>query len=117
MRRRHPLAVTFAVLVVATAFAAALFLATSGVARVGALPPRALLALLYLAIPGIALGHWFWQVGVARLGAARAGLFLYLEPLATMTLAIPLLGEPFGPFIALGGALVLTGVYLGQRRG
>jgi len=28
-----------------------------------------------------------------------------------------MLGEPFGPFIALGGGLVLVGVWLGQRKG
>ena len=38
-----------------------------------------------------------------------------LEPLATLALAVPLLGEPFGPFIVLGGGLVLAGVYVGQR--
>jgi len=27
----------------------------------------------------------------------------------------PLLGEEFGPWIAIGGALVLAGVYVGQR--
>ena len=47
--------------------------------------------------------------------ATRAGLYLYLEPLATLVLAVPLLGEPFGPFIALGGGPVLAGVYVGQR--
>jgi len=30
-------------------------------------------------------------------------------------LAVPLLREPFGAFTALGGALVLAGVYVGQR--
>ncbi len=114
VRRRHPLAVTFAILSIATALTAMLFAATADFAAVRALSPRGLVALLYLAIPGLALGQWFWQEGVARLGAARAGLFLYLEPLATLTLAVPLLGEPFGPFIALGGGLVLAGVYLGQ---
>jgi drug/metabolite transporter (DMT)-like permease len=79
------------------------------------LSPRGIAALLYLAIPGQALGHWFWQEGVAQLGAARAGLYLYLEPLATLALAVPLLGEPFGLFTALGGALVLAGVWVGQR--
>ena len=53
----------------------------------------------------------------SKLGATRAGLFLYLEPLATLALAVPLLGEPFGPLVALGGGLVLAGVYLGQRSG
>jgi drug/metabolite transporter (DMT)-like permease len=40
---------------------------------------------------------------------------LYLEPLATLTLAVPLLGEPFAVVTALGGGLVLAGVYMGQR--
>lgn len=114
-RRRHPLAVTFAVLALATAVTAVLFAATADLARVRALSPRGVAALLYLAIPGLALGQWFWQEGVARLGAARAGFFLYLEPLATLTLAVPLLGEPLGPFILLGGALVLAGVYVAQH--
>ena len=68
-----------------------------------------------IAAPGLALGQWFWLEGVAGLGAARAGLYLYLEPLATLALAVPLLGEPFGLSGALGGGLVLTGVYVGQR--
>lgn len=115
VRRREPLAVTFVILALAAALTSALFVASADVARVRALSPRALVALIYLAIPGLALGQWFWQEGVSRLGAARAGLYLYLEPLATVVLAVPLLGEPFGPFIALGGTLVLTGVYVGQR--
>ena len=51
---------------------------------------------------------------MGKLGATRAGLYLYLEPLATLVLAVPLLGEPFGPVVALGGGLVLAGVYMGQ---
>ncbi len=115
VRRRHPLAVTFAILLIAAVFTAILFAASADLASVRSLTPRGIAALLYLAIPGLALGQWFWQEGVARLGATRAGLYLYLEPLATLTLAVPLLGEPFGPFIALGGGLVLAGVYVGQR--
>jgi drug/metabolite transporter (DMT)-like permease len=115
VRRRDPLAVTFAILLVAAAFIAIPFAASGAVASVPALSPRGIAALLYLGIPGLALGQWFWQEGVARLGAARAGVYLYLEPIATLALAVPLLGEPFGAFVALGGGLVLAGVYVGQR--
>lgn len=115
VRRRHPLAVTFAVLLAALVLTTPLYLAVGDTRAVLALSPGALWAVLYLAIPGTALAHWFWQEGVAALGGARSGLYLYLEPLATVALAVPLLGEPFGPFIALGGALVLAGVWLGQR--
>ncbi len=86
-------------------------------AGLGALTPRVWLALLFLGVGGTALGHWWWQLGVARIGAARAGTFLYLEPVATSALAGPLLGEPLPAATLAGGALVLAGVYLGQRRG
>jgi drug/metabolite transporter (DMT)-like permease len=115
--RRHPLAVTFGVLLIAATLTAILFIASSDATRVQSLSPRGVAALLYLAIPGLALGQWFWQEGVSSLGATRAGVYLYLEPLATLALAIPLLGEQFGAVTAMGGALVLAGVYLGQRRG
>jgi drug/metabolite transporter (DMT)-like permease len=116
VRRRDPLAVTFVILAAAAAFTGLLFVASGDVARVRELSPRGVAAILYLAIPGLALGQWFWQEGVARIGATRAGVYLYLEPLATLALAVPLLGEPFGTSVALGGALVLSGVYLGSVR-
>jgi drug/metabolite transporter (DMT)-like permease len=114
-RRHHPLAITLGVLLVAAALTAIVFAASADWASVRALSPRGIVALLYLAVPGLALGQWFWQEGVARLGATRAGLFLYLEPLATLSLAVPILGEPFGLWVALGGGLVLAGVWTGQR--
>lgn len=73
-------------------------------------------ALVFLGLAGVALAQWFWQRGVAKLGAARAGIFLYLEPLATTALAVPYLGEPFGPVTAVGGLLLVLGVFLAQRR-
>lgn len=115
VRRRDPLAVTFAILAVAAACTAIAIALSADLGRIRPLSPQGTAALLYLAIPGMAIGHWFWQEGVARLGAARAGLYLYLEPLATLAAAVPLLGEPLGPVIAIGGGLVLTGVYVGQR--
>lgn len=113
--RRDPLVVTFGILLIAAAIAAIFFAIWGDLGSVRSLSPRGIAALLYLGVAGLAIGNWFWQEGVAKLGATRAGLYLYLEPLATLALAVPLLGEPFGPFIALGGGLVLAGVYVGQR--
>ena len=75
-----------------------------------------MVALLALSFLGTALAHWFWQEGVARVGATEAGIFLYLEPIATTALAVPYLGEPFGIYTAFGGALILLGVWWAQRR-
>jgi len=115
VRRRDPLAVTFGILLIAATLTGILFATSGDLARVRSLSPRGIAAVLYLGIAGLAVAQWFWQVGVAKLGAARAGLYLYLEPIATLVLAVPFLGEPFGPFVAFGGVLVLAGVYVGQR--
>lgn len=115
-RRHDPLAVTFAVMLAAAAVTVVLMLTMGDLDSFRSLSLRGLLALLYLGIAGLALGNWFWQVGIAAVGAARAGMYLYLEPLATVALAVPLLGEPFGVFTAIGGGLILAGVYLGQRK-
>jgi len=80
------------------------------------LPLDVTIALLFLGLFGMALAHWFWQEGVARVGAAQAGVFLYLEPVATTALAVPYLHESFGVYTAIGGFLVLLGVWLAQRR-
>jgi drug/metabolite transporter (DMT)-like permease len=74
------------------------------------------IALLFLAVMGTALAQWIWQVGVAKLGASKAGIFLYLEPVATTVLAVPYMGERFGIATAIGGLLVLSGVYLAERK-
>jgi drug/metabolite transporter (DMT)-like permease len=115
VRRQPPLAVTFAVMGVSAVVTATLFGTVATFDDPRQLSGRAIVSLLYLAIAGSAIGQWFWQEGVARLGATRAGLYLYVEPLATVALAVPLLGEPFGLTTVLGGGLVLAGVYLGQQ--
>ena len=115
-RRGNPLAVTFAILMIAAVLTGLIVAVSGDFSRVSSLSTRGIWALLYLAVCGTALAQSFWQVGMAKVGATRAGLYLYLEPLATLALAVPLLGEPFGWFTALGGALILAGVYVGQRK-
>lgn len=113
-RSRNPLTVTVVVFA-PLAITALVYLLFSGRAvALASLPSAAIGAMLFLAVPGT-LAQWFWQVGVAKIGAARAGIFLYLEPIATTALAVPLLGEPFTFFTAVGGALVIAGVWWAQR--
>ncbi len=112
---RDPLVVTLGISMAAAICIAVPFIAAFDSERILSLSGRGLASLLYLAVAGSVLGQWFWQHGVAKLGAARAGMYLYLEPLATLALAVPMLDEPFGVWVAIGGALVLAGVYVGQQ--
>lgn len=108
-RRRDPLLVTLLLVLPVSLVSLVLGGLASPPRLWFSLPGDALGALLFLGILGT-VANWFWQNGVARLGAAKAGIFLYLEPLVTTALAVPLLAEPFGWSTALGGALVLAGV-------
>ena len=115
-RSQSPLIVTTGVLLPTAVLMLAFMIFTSDWSKFLHLPARVYVALLILAILATALAHWFWQEGVRRLGASKAGIFLYLEPIATTTLAVPYLHEEFGVFTAIGGLLVLAGVYIAQRR-
>jgi len=114
-RSHNPIAVAFAFLLPATVVMTAYLGLTSDWSKFIHLPLEAVVALVFLGVVAMGLANWWWQKGIASIGAARAGTFLYIEPLATMLLAVPLLHEAVGAFTLIGGALVLCGVYWAQR--
>jgi drug/metabolite transporter (DMT)-like permease len=114
-RHNHPIAVTIVLLSLTAIVVVPYMMIDSTVTQLISAPMDGIVAMLFLGIICLALSMWIWQEGLARLGASKTGFFLYLEPLATVVLAVPYLGEPFGAFTALGGALVLGGVYLAER--
>ena len=115
-QRQNPLAVTVGVLAPSALLILLYVSFTSDWTKFLHLPLEPILALIFLGVFALGLAHWFWQVGMAKLGAARAGIFLYLEPLATTALAVPYLHEEFVLFSALGGLLVLTGVFVAEKK-
>jgi drug/metabolite transporter (DMT)-like permease len=115
-RTLPPVVVTFAMTVPLAASALVLPLLLDRWTPWSELDLETSVALVFLGLAGVALAQWFWQWGVAKIGAAQAGLFLYLEPLVTTALAVPYLGEPLGVPTVLGGALVILGVFFARRR-
>jgi drug/metabolite transporter (DMT)-like permease len=116
-RAYPPMVVTVAMLIPATVLLNVYMAATSPPGIFLTLTTEAYVALAFLGFVGMGLAHWFWLEGVARIGVARAAVFLYLEPLATTALAVPYLGEPFGIWGVIGGVLVLAGVFYASRNG
>jgi len=113
-RSRNPLTVTLFVFLPVTLMCLLYIMFFKDMRYLFSLPTEALIALLFLGVLGT-LAQWFWQIGVAKIGAAKAGIFLYLEPVATTALAIPLLKESFGVFTAIGGLLVMAGVWWASK--
>jgi drug/metabolite transporter (DMT)-like permease len=113
-RAHNPLTVTLVMFTPLTVIASLLMIANGSLNLAALASDRTVLALLFLGVPAM-LAQWVWQEGVARLGATKAGIFLYLEPVATTALAVPYLGEAATLYTISGGLLVLTGVWLAER--
>jgi drug/metabolite transporter (DMT)-like permease len=114
-RRRNGAArVTFEASVVT---AAALFVVA--VAAEGRLAPSSLAglgALLGMAWVSHAGGQGLLSVALGRLPATFSSLVIFLEAVAAALFAWGLLGEPISAVQALGGALIMAGIYIARPR-
>lgn len=116
VRRRPPglaplpllLAIVLAGLVLLLPFWLADLVGSGGVAPTAA----NLAAILYVGIFASVIAFICWNEGVARLGAARAGLFIHLMPVFAAGLAMLFLGERLHPYHGVGVALVAAGLIL-----
>ena len=70
---------------------------------------RAGSALLAMSVGGGVLSYLFWNAGIAKLGPARAAIFMNLVPVASMIIAA-FSGAPPNRAQLLGGALVIGAV-------
>jgi len=70
----------------------------------------------YLGLFGTVIGFvWYYQ-GVENLGPTKAGLFINFVPMFAILSAFLILREPITLSLAVGGVLVISGVYLTNRR-
>jgi drug/metabolite transporter (DMT)-like permease len=67
---------------------------------------------LYLGIVMTGLGYLVWNWALERVTAARAAIFLNVQPLVGALLGIMWLGEAATAFTAIGGAFILSGLWL-----
>lgn len=113
-KKQNPILVSFHTMLPATILFVIYLVTMSDWSKVASLPLDGIIAILFLALLGMVIANWFWQIGVTTIGATQSGMFLYLEPLATTALAIPYLVEPFNWATGVGGLLVMGGVYMSQ---
>jgi drug/metabolite transporter (DMT)-like permease len=68
-------------------------------------------AILFLGLGCSGLAFAFWNRALARFGAAQLSGLIYFQPLVTLALSMLWLGEELRAHVALGGAVVLFGVF------
>jgi drug/metabolite transporter (DMT)-like permease len=69
-------------------------------------------AVLYLGVVITGLGYLVWNWALERVSAARAAIYLNVQPLVGALLGVAWLGEPLSVFTVAGGALVVAGLWL-----
>jgi drug/metabolite transporter (DMT)-like permease len=97
-------------------FTSLLFFGGPGVSEIGQLPWQGWLSLAFLGIACSGLAYVFWYDALQAIPASQVGVFLYLEPLVTTLLAAALLSETLLWSSILGGAIILLGVWMVNRR-
>lgn len=116
LRGMSPLSAVCYSSVIGTLLLGAAVFARDGIPVAALARPEVWLNISYLAVFGTVLAFvWFYK-GVHALGAARAGQFINLVPVSGVCLGALLLDEPVTWSLLLGGFLVLTGLWLTNRR-
>lgn len=73
------------------------------------------LSALGIGFLGTSLAYLFWNKGIMEIGAANAGLFMNIVPLAAALFAI-LFGEKLEYYHLFSGVLILLGVFYVQKK-
>jgi drug/metabolite transporter (DMT)-like permease len=73
-------------------------------------------SVLFLGLLCSGVAYAFWYDALAVAGATQVAAFLYLEPIVTVIVAASLIGEAVTWATLVGGAIILVGVWLVNRR-
>ncbi len=117
MLKRLPSALMmFYVMLFGLGFSSLFFFVKTGVGDIAHLTTNGWLAVLILGVLGSGLAYIAWYDALQNLSASQAGVFLNIEPLVTLLVAFFVLGEAITWASLLGGAVIIFGVWLVNRK-
>jgi len=116
--KSHPSTrMTFWVMTIGWLITSAAFLTSRSYTEIPHLDSRGWMAMIFLGIFTTGLAYIAWFDALAQLPAAQTGAFLFIEPLTSMVVASIILNEQVTPISIIGGAVILVGIWLVNRKG
>jgi drug/metabolite transporter (DMT)-like permease len=106
----------FYVMTIGWLFTSVLFFSGPGMKEIGQLSTAGWLGVGFLGVACSGLAYIFWYDALQALPASQVGAFLYIEPLVAVLVAAIILDEPLIFASLVGGAIILAGVWLVNRR-
>lgn len=80
------------------------------------LDSRGILGIVYGVIFSSLIAYFFFYWGTSKIDAQEIGVFQYIDPVAAILVAAPLLGEYPTPTYLLGALLVFLGIFVAEGR-
>lgn len=77
---------------------------------------QALLGILYGAFFTSVIGYVFFNYAIRKIHTSEAGIFLYVDPVVTVLVAVPLLQENITLSFILGSIFVVLGIFIAEKR-
>ncbi len=77
---------------------------------------KAFIGIFYGAIFSSALAYFCYNFGIQYIKANEIGVFTYIEPIITILIAIPLLGEKIYPLYVVGASIVFLGIFIAEAK-
>ncbi|MEZ5359926.1 MAG: DMT family transporter [Candidatus Zixiibacteriota bacterium] len=111
-----PLAVTTLVLTIAALGVCPPVFIHSGISKFATLPAKVIYSLIFLGVLCMGIAYWLWTEALKRKTAGQVGVYLYFEPITTMLIAPFVLNEAITSSLLAGGALVIIGVWLVEKK-
>jgi drug/metabolite transporter (DMT)-like permease len=87
-----------------------------GLTEIGRLTLNGWVGVTFLGVLCSGVAYIFWYDALQAMPVAQTGAFVYIEPFITVLVAAVVLGEPFLLSSLLGGAAIIFGVWLVNRR-
>lgn len=93
------------------------FLADSGGKSIlQSLTIQASIGILFGAVFTSIFGYLFYNYGIKVIKSSEVGIFLYIDPIVTALVAVPLLHEKITITFLLGTILVFVGIFVAEKR-
>jgi drug/metabolite transporter (DMT)-like permease len=77
---------------------------------------QGLIGILFGAILSSALAYYLYSLALKYMIASEVGIFVYMDPVIAVIIAIPLLGEKLTPIFLLGSFFVFLGIFISEGR-
>lgn len=116
MKKNDPLVTVFLTFIIGSLFLLPAVLIEYHSGGFFTLNMQAILGIIFAVLFASALAHFFYFLSLKHIKVSETGIFTYVDPIATILIAIPLLHETISESYIIAAILVFLGIYVAEGR-